>query len=350
MEVTIDCDVLKNKKTGVEEYTLNIINSVSSYTNVNLLHDKKIKHYIFDKYDEQLFNLPKYPLSRFINSILFPQNPKTKIIHCPTPTGPFWIKPKNKKLVVTVHDITPLIFSKHHNFKRKIYYQVIVKKLLHQANKIISISETTKKDLIKFYKIPESKIKVIYHGVSIKHTSKPIPKKYKIDSEYILYVGTVEPRKNLIRLIEAYNKIKPKEKLVIVGASGWKNKDIYKKQNKNIIFTGYIPDEDLNKFYSNAKIFIYPSLYEGFGLPILEAMACKTPVITSNTSSMPEVGGDAVIYVNPTNTNDIANKLKELLNNKPLQKQLSEKGYKRSKQFTWDKTAKETIEIYRKLL
>ena len=108
--------------------------------------------------------------------------------------------------------------------------------------------------------------------------------------------------------------------------------------------------KDLNKFYSNAKVFIYPSLYEGFGLPILEAMACKTAVITSNTSSMPEVGGDAVLYINPKSTNDIAKKLEYLLKNKQLQKELSKKGFKRSKQFTWDKTAKETYNVYKKLL
>jgi len=349
MEVLIDCDILKNNKTGVESYTSNIIPALSKYADLKLLHNYDVKHNLFHNFKEIITNNFRFKTSHFIWSILKPIKPQTDIFHLPLPVAPFWRKPKNCKLIVTVHDLTPLKFPDFHNLKRKLYFRFFVKRLLKQADRIIADSISTKKDIVDLLMIKADKIDVVYLAADMKHTSKKVPKKYGIKDEYILYVGTVEPRKNLLRLIDAYNKLNPPEKLVIVGASGWKNKDVYKKKNKNIIFTGYVDDEDLPKLYSNAKVFIYPSLYEGFGLPVLEAMNCKVPVITSNTSSMPEVGGDAVLYVNPSSVDDIRIKLSKLLTDSNLRKELIKKGINQVKKFSWDKTAKETINVYKKV-
>jgi glycosyltransferase involved in cell wall biosynthesis len=163
-------------------------------------------------------------------------------------------------------------------------------------------------------------------------------------------VGTVEPRKNLLRLIDAYNQLKPNLKLVIVGASGWHNKAIYQKKSPNIIFTGYVPNEDLPIFYNNAKLFIYPSLYEGFGIPILEAMNCRCPVITSNISSMPEVVGDAALLVDPYRVGEIKSAMAKVLEDDNLRKRMIAAGVVQASKFSWEKTAAETVALYKKVL
>jgi glycosyltransferase involved in cell wall biosynthesis len=346
MEVVFDCDILRNRKTGVENYTLNILRSLSKHISLTLLHNNDIVNSIFHGKKQIITKMFRFPLSRFVYSIFFPIKPKADIIHLPTPTAPFWNKPKDSKLIVTVHDLTPYKYPEFHTLRRKIYYKFIVRHLLEQADIIITDSNSTMKDLKLCFGIKSSKVRVIPLAADLNHTSEKVPAKYGIKEDYILYVGTVEPRKNLIRLIKAYNELRPKEKLVIVGCSGWNNKEIYKQKNENVIFTDYVPSEDLNKFYSNAKIFVYPSLYEGFGIPILEAMKCKVPVITSNTSSMPEVAGDAALLIDPTSVNEIKNAMSKLLKDKKLRDSLVKKGIKQAAKFSWDKTAKETIKVY----
>ena len=225
-------------------------------------------------------------------------------MHAPTPVTPFWKKPKCK-LIITVHDLTPLIFPQYHNWRRRIFFGLFLKHTISISDAIIVDSQSTKKDVATFFSTPENKLNVVHLASNMKAKHAQLPSKYGIEGDYLLYVGTVEPRKNLLRLIEAFNQLDQKLKLVIVGVSGWDNKAVYKTKNPNIIFTGYVPEEDLPVFYCNAKLFVYPSLYEGFGFPILEAMNCGCPVITSNISSMPEVAGDAALLVDPCNVGEI---------------------------------------------
>ena len=179
-------------------------------------------------------------------------------------------------------------------------------------------------------------------------------KKHDITFPFILYLGTLEPRKNLKSLILAYNEIKkkfPEYKLIIGGAKGWGYKNIFQiidnlGIDKDIIFTGYIPEKDLPSLYNSAELFVYPSFYEGFGLPPLEAMACGTPVITSNTSSLPEVVGNAGIMVDPNNVNQLADAMYKVLTDDNLRRDMIKKGLKRAKMFSWKKTAKETLKVY----
>jgi glycosyltransferase involved in cell wall biosynthesis len=186
-----------------------------------------------------------------------------------------------------------------------------------------------------------------------------IKKKYNINGDYILYLGTLEPRKNLERLIEAYAAVKESEKaaplLVIAGGKGWLYESIFETVKRfgienSVIFTGYVPDADKPALLSGAKVFCFPSLYEGFGMPPLEAMACGTPVLTSNVASLPEVCGDAAYYVNPLLVSEIEQGIKQLCFNEELRNNLIQKGEERVKLFSWDKIAEQLHNLYQELV
>lgn len=216
-------------------------------------------------------------------------------------------------------------------------------------------------DIIRYFKIPENKIKVIYLGVDedykpLSETEiRKVRQKYHLNYPFILYVGSLISHKNIPTLIKAFYKLKKyglPHKLVITGKRGWKYKNIFEiisKLNlqKDVVFTGYVQREDLPALYNAADLFVYPSLYEGFGLPPLEAMACGTPVITSNTSSLPEVVGNAGIMVDPYDIDGLAKAMYEVLTNEGLRAELRKRGLERAKMFSWKKTAEETLNVYK---
>jgi glycosyltransferase involved in cell wall biosynthesis len=223
---------------------------------------------------------------------------------------------------------------------------------------IIAVSEATKKDLVKVMKVSPKRIKVIHEAVDQKIFRKQpeskinlVRKKYGLAKDYFIYVGTIQPRKNLVRLIEAFSKMPSKKyDLVLAGKPGWLYDEIYQAPKKfgveeRVKFLGFVDTEDLTSLYSGALSFVFPSLYEGFGLPILEAMACRLPVLTSNTSSMPEVSGSRAILVDPKNVEDIAKGLNLLSRNEKLRTELANKGWEWSKSFSWEKTARETLKV-----
>ena len=226
-------------------------------------------------------------------------------------------------------------------------------------------SNSTKNDIIKFYPRYEDKIKVIYLGVEshfFPRSSQEVEKvlnKYNFNFKYFLFLGTVEPRKNIVRVVDAFIRLKQEEniehKLVIIGRKGWLYKEILEKISKtpfshDIVFSDFMSDNDLPFLYSGAEIFLYPSLYEGFGLPVLEAMSCGSPVITSNLSSLPEVAGDAAILVDPMNVEEIVQAMEKLLRDRELRKELKRKSLERAKFFSWDMAAKETLHLYEDIL
>ncbi len=249
--------------------------------------------------------------------------------------------------------------------------ELFAKKDLHQlqswtrysaknAAKILTISEASKNDIIKFYGIDKSKITVTYLGVredleeGKTISMDTLNEKYKVNTKYILFVGTLQPRKNIERLIEAYSLLKSKSKdfeysLVIIGKKGWLYEPILaapKKYNveDSVKFLDFVPDEDMPAFYKNATCYVLPSLYEGFGLPVLEAMKYDCPVITSNVSSLPEAGGEAAVYCDPTNIQDIADKIEKVVSDENLRTEMIQKGKEQRKKFSWEKTAKQTLE------
>ena len=349
MKAIIDCEILKNQETGVEKYTKELIRHLDGKVDLKLLHNSDVSHPLFSKYSTICLKRKKFPFSRSFYALFFPPKIFGGILHAPTPVTPFWKKPKCK-LIITVHDLTPLIFPQYHNWRRRIFFRLFLKHIISMSDAIIVDSQTTKKDVSTFFSTPENKINVVHLASDMKPVNVQLPSKYGLRGDYLLYVGTVEPRKNLLRLFEAFNQLDQKLKLVIVGVSGWDNKAVYQTKNPNIIFTGYVPEEDLPVFYCNAKLLVYPSLYEGFGIPILEAMNCGCPVITSNISSMPEVAGDAALLVDPYSVEEIKCAVQRLLSDAKLRKRLIDNGVRQASRFSWEKTANETIKVYEKVL
>lgn len=232
-----------------------------------------------------------------------------------------------------------------------------------KAKGIFTISQASKDDIIKEYGVSEDRVTVTYPGIKegLRINDKGLSmdalgKKYNIKNDYILFVGTLQPRKNIARLIEAFSKIdKPSLDLVVVGKKGWKFEEIlaapekFRVENK-VKFLESVTDEDLPAFYKNAVCFVLPSLYEGFGLPVLEAMKYGCPVVTSNVSSLPEAGGNAALYINPLDVDDIAKNLESIIQNSELRKELIKKGYEQAKKFSWEKTARETLKALEGLM
>jgi glycosyltransferase involved in cell wall biosynthesis len=247
--------------------------------------------------------------------------------------------------------------------KERLIYNLLVPKLLKRKDKIIADSYCTKNDLVNCLKISEDKIDVIHLGVDEKYRvlnqneTLSIMRQYGIEHPFILYVGTLNYRKNLPLLLRSFYRIMkklPGYKLLCIGKMGWNSQpiiDLIRQLNliNDVKIMGYLPDAHLPYFYNASDLFVFPSLYEGFGLPPLEAMACGTPVITSNTSSLPEVVGDAAIMVDPCDDVELSNSIQQCLTNDELTASLVEKGINRAKLFDWKITAKNTIKLYERL-
>ena len=265
------------------------------------------------------------------------------------------------KSVISILDLSYIHFPQL--FKKSDLNQLTkwTKYSVEKARYIFTISKASKDDIIKEYKFPGYKIGVTYPGIKAVSSSEykvlsmdEIGKKYGISKNYVLFVGTLQPRKNIARLIEAFSKLESKVELVIIGKKGWLYAEILAAPKKygieeKVKFLDSVTDEDLPCFYKNAICFVLPSLYEGFGLPVLEAMKYGCPVVTSKISSLPEAGGDAALYVDPQNIDDIKNKLELLINDKELRGKLIEKGYEQVKKFSWEKTARETLSVLKRI-
>jgi glycosyltransferase involved in cell wall biosynthesis len=272
------------------------------------------------------------------------------------------------KSVLTIHDI---LFESHPEFFPTFHRRLIkffIPFSAKHTNRIISVSDFTKRQIMEYYRIPEEKIEVIYEAASrkfrpIKNGTSMLPmlEAYGIKTKYVLFVGRIEPRKNIVGLLKAFDYIRQRGRkdlsLVIVG-----NQDKIFQQEElsdiveemqigsDVIFTGGVSEDDLIALYNGAEVLTYPAFAEGFGLPVLEAMACGTPVITSDTSALPEVAGDAALLVNPYSFYEIGQALEGLLNNPDLRNELSAKGLERAKTFCWEKTAQKTIAVYRNVM
>ena len=265
--------------------------------------------------------------------------------------------------IITVHDIAYIRFPNLLNKSRRIYKKNILKISIRKADIIVADSHSTKRDIIEYFGVEDEKIKVVHLGVESRFRPIENVEEYRLrnnlPSKMILNVGTLEPRKNVVTLIKVFKELRGKGfedyKLVIAGDKGWLYEQIFKEVEhsglkQEILFRGVVSDEDLPMLYNCAGIFVYPSLYEGFGLPPLEAMACGIPVITSNTSSLPEVIGDVGIMVDPTDEKSLCDAMYSVLTNKELWQHMSNKGLLRSKMFSWERSAQEILKIYDEIL
>ncbi|MCG9966625.1 glycosyltransferase family 4 protein [Pelotomaculum terephthalicicum JT] len=355
-------------KAGIGKYAESLLENVVKKSNINVLlcSNKKV---VFDK-EIYVEIINSRNLLGKVNSNLWFQLILPSIIkkyRIDLFHGTMSITPilSDVPSVVTIYDLVLEIFPKTMHWKNWLPLKILMKNSANKASRIIAISENTKKDIIKYFGISPDKIKVIYLGVDKNFSSQKnkndenILIRYNLLPGYILTVGTLEPRKNLIRLLNAYKMIVVSEdsipKLVIVGGQGWLKEDINKVIDtlgltEKVVLTGYVSDSDLPALYRNASVFVYPSLYEGFGLPPLEAMACGTPVISSNVSSIPEVVGDAGLLIDPYRPEEVARAITLVLKDNGLRVRLNRTGLNRAGLFTWDKTARETIKLYQEVI
>jgi len=287
---------------------------------------------------------------------------KVQLYHATGYILPWFLKTPN---VLTVHDLIALDHPKYCKNENALYFRLCLPRSIKKADRIIAVSYTVKEDILRRFKIDPEKISVVYHGVDTsfkkivaREILDRVRRKYQIPQQYILFVGNLEPKKNLVRLIDAFLLLKKKNviphKLVIVGQDGWKSEQIYKRlensdQTSDIVCTGYVDREDLPAIYSMSALFAFPSLYEGFGLPVLEAMACGTPVLISNRGALPEIAGNISPQVDPTSVPDIAAGLLKCLSDEVLRARNVRHGLERVKTFTWENTAWQTLEVYNNL-
>ena len=388
MRIGIDARCLEEEKiSGVGEYTLEIIR--------NLLEiDQKNQYFVFSNSFRQksnhfsfLENYPKAKLKRFrwpnklFNfSLWYFGWPKLdKLIGLPAsrlerealPAGGadiifapniiFLAVSHKCRLITTFHDLTFERFPEFFTQKTRLwhYYFVNPRRIAQKSARLIAVSQSSKKDLGELYALGPEKISVVYHGTGddfrMIDRNDPklleVQKKYNLPYKFILYLGNVEPRKNIRAIIEAYKKFRAgspkfeKYKLVLAGSVSPLCYDIIEKERNNIRIIGYIERQYRPHVMNLASLFVYPSHFEGFGLPLLEAMACGTPVITSNNSSIPEVVGSAAVMTNPSRPQELTEAMREILGNEKLYGNLREKGLKQAQKFSWKKSAKETLTV-----
>jgi len=257
-------------------------------------------------------------------------------------------------------------FSEKFRFSDRIYMRALIELAIDKVDGIVTVSNFSKSEIIRFLTLEEHRIKVISPAADpqFKPINDPehlceVRKKYSLPEKFILFVGALEPRKNIVNLLLAYDAVRKKKaytnvKLVIVGRKGWKYAEIFQivKQFRmqDVLFTGYIPQEDLPAVYNLADVFVYPSFFEGFGMPPLEAMACGVPVITSNRSSLPEVVGDAALTINPYDHLELAEKIMQVLDDRDLAWHLIRSGLRRARNFTWEKAAKSLLSFFNEIV
>jgi glycosyltransferase involved in cell wall biosynthesis len=366
--------ISRKKKHGMDIVAIELIKQLQ-------VLDKENQYFIFIKDDEDNdiikdtdnFKVVKiksapYP---YWEQVLLPaelKKHKVDLVHCTSNTAPIYadVPPT----VITLHDI---IYLEKLNFSKGTLYQIFgnfyrrwnVPRVVRKASKILTVSEYERQRILQHFKLPDDQVVTVYNGVgeSFKKiddasTLQDIKKKYNLPDEYIFFLGNTDPKKNVEGVLKSLSILRKENKLTFQLLMLDINRDYLQNLASrigdtevlnHITFCGYVPNYELPAIYSMAKVFLYPSLRESFGIPLLEAMACGVPVITSNTSSMPEVAADAAIRINPTNPAEIAAAIDNLLNDTDMQQQLITKGFERVNQFTWKNNAIKTLNIYKTL-
>lgn len=372
MKIGIVIDTIKYWPASVRNYTENILDCFSNLNTDDLeivlipkdtLHSKNsiINQGIKGNKLKIWKYISIFPASMYRIDIPYKYN-HLDVIHYVNSRPPlnFGFHNSKQKVILTQHGISPVVCPKYSNIKERLI-NYIIKLQINKIDSIITVSESEKRELVKYYRIPEEKVSVIYHGID-NDLFKQLPitidseeflsEKYSIASNFILHVSSYHPIKNLLIILKSYLHLKKEgritHKLVIAG---YQNEDIdnFIMQNNlknNVLLLGYVDKNDLQILYNAATCFVFPSFHESFGMPLIEAMACGCPVVTSNTYSGPEITQDAAILIDPSDIDDISSGILSVINDENLRNQLIEKGLKRAKDFSWEKCAKEHIEVY----
>jgi len=356
MKVGIDAQSTVGRKTGIGYYAGNLIDHFKRVGDMDFFYFK----------NTDIQDLNTVGRIRWENFILpgFALKEEVDILHTPGFAGP---KTRGSfKKVTTVCDLIGMIYPRNLNVVSRFYWQRWLPGCVRNSDIIIAISEHTKRDLVRLLDIPERKIRVILLAAdprfspiedAVKRTE--VRRKYDLPEEFILNVGTVEPRKNVCGLVEAFSCYLEESHsgpdLVIAGKKDWGYAEARRKVDElgissRVHFTDYIDDEDLPVLYNLAKFFVYPSFYEGFGLPVLEALSCGRPVICSNASSLPEVTQDAALLIDPDNIRDLKEAIATLDKNEAIRTELSGRAVRQAGKFSWEKTVSQTLDVYKETL
>ncbi len=362
-------------RTGVGEYTNELLSAIfkldkanqywlfyNSYSDVSAHvplwpHSQNI-HYISTKWPNKLFNASIKLFGWPKLDKLITRNGKLDYFFSPNLN--FTSLSKDVKNILTIHDLSFQFYPQFFSLKQRLWHWAInPKKQCEQAAAITVLSENTKRDVVNYYKIAPEKIHVAAGAISQIFNNPIVDKgeirqKYNLPEKFILFLGTVEARKNIIGLIEAfehtYSSLPTPYSLVIIGGAGGNNKQIYARAlasplRNSIEFIGYVDEADKPTLYSLADLFVYPSFYEGFGFPVLEAMACGLPVITANRSSLPEITNNAAYLINPNRPAELADAIKKMLTDTELREHFKKLGLEQMKKFNWENAAKQWLEI-----
>jgi len=380
MKIGIDIRPLMEKEySGVSEYTLNLVKAI-------LAQDRENEYKLFYNSGRDISGrMPEfknenaeiasthYP-NKIFNYLLqktlrYPEIDKmlgVDIFWLPNPS--FISLSRKAKKILTIHDLSWLRCPNFFSLRRNLWHYIInIKKLIRESDKIIAVSENTKNDIMDLTGVSGSKVEVIYSGIDEElrvigkndQSLKEVKKKYNLADKFILFLGTQEPRKNIVGLIKAYNEFRKNSaggkevELVIAGGKGWKERRTVNewkksKYQEDIKFLNYIPRQDKVYLYNLASVFVYPSFYEGFGFPPLEAMACGLPTITAFSSSLPEVAGEVSLLVDPYKTGEIAQAIERVLSDDNLKNDLIERGREKASEFSWQKAVGKYIDIFKK--
>lgn len=357
-----------SNKVGIGQYAFELLNQFSKFQ----IQDSRFQIYLKENPNDEMpektmnwqyevFGPKKLWTQLALPFKLYTQSQKPDIFFTPSHYAPrFSPIPTAISIMDMSFELFPEMFNKDDLYQLQNWTRYSAK----NAALIFTISEASKNDIMKIYGISGEKIIVTPLGIREVSSSKyqvvsmeKLQEKYQIGSKYILFVGTLQPRKNIERLIEAFSKLEVRRKtddlrdlqLVIIGKKGWQYEPILAAPQKfgvedTVKFLDFVTDDDLPAFYSNATCFVLPSLYEGFGLPVLEAMKYGCPVLTSNVSSLPEAGGDAAVYFDPENVDDITKQIERVLSDSALRKEMAAKGHEQVKKFSWERSAKQTLE------
>ncbi len=374
MRIAISTSVIQRGKTGVAQYVFALVKKLCAYAEQHqftlFVLEEDLPLFAFARSSMKLVNVPERyrPAAKNIawHQTILPtliRKHKIDVLHVPSYRRMLWSQPC--ALVATIHDLAPFHIANKYDWKRMFYGRVVVKRLAKRQHKIIGISHNTANDIHRFFGLTSTNISVIHNGLDAERffpgskieAAKAIADRHGITAPFFLYVARLEhPAKNHVRLIEAFNRFKAATKSdwrLVFGGSDWHGAEIIHKQiacspfRNEIHSLGFVPDEDLPTLYRAADCFIYPSLYEGFGLPPIEAMACGCPVISSKRGSLAEVVADAALVVDPENINDLQEKMTRLSLDAALREKLRDAGFVRSKFFDWSKTAEETLAVYK---
>lgn len=369
MRIGIDARLVYYSRAGIGQYILRLAEALAGLEEARedefvLLQSRKDRTQIASDCNFSRVSLWTPSHHRLEQQILRFEISRLRLdlLHSPDFIPPFR---RNCKSVITVHDLAFLLYP-HFLTKEAARYYGQIDQAVRRTDHIIAVSESTRQDTIKLLGVPERKITVIheaaspiYRPIAPDEARRHVSKAHGLDRDYILFVSTIEPRKNLPGLLQAYRKLldgyKCSQELVLAGSRGWLSEEVYEtvealNLSDHVRFLGRVPSQQLLYLYNAARVLVHPSFYEGFGLPPLEAMTCGTPTIVSNVSALPEVVGDAAILIDPHDIDGLTVAMWHVLTDENLRASLSTKGLKRAQIFSWKHAAQETLNVYRRVV